>query len=121
MADLWERVWGKPQVDPQALAEAIEREALRDGLDFRTRLLIRDAADALEDYWGSERWQAWLDRSGARQRITTIRQQELGEERGFPLLREALMEATTPDTIRQFLRELGTAVHQPIRMAIRRG
>jgi len=117
MSELWELVWGKPQIDPQALAEAIEREALRDGLDFRTRLLIRDAADALEDYWGSQRWRAWLRRSGSGEQIEAIRRQELGE-RGFPFLREALMEATTPETIRQFLRELGAAVHQPIRMAI---
>jgi hypothetical protein len=27
MADLWALVWGKPEVDPGALAEALEREA----------------------------------------------------------------------------------------------
>src|SRR4051794_21397511 len=95
-AALWDLVWGKPQVDPQALAEAVAREAGRPGLDFRTRLLIRDAADALEGRWGRERWQAWLARCGAGERVEAIRREELGEP-GFPFLREALMEPTTPD------------------------
>jgi hypothetical protein len=47
MAGLWELVWGKPWIDPARLAEALDREA-RPGLDYRTRLLIRDSANALE-------------------------------------------------------------------------
>jgi hypothetical protein len=117
MSELWDLVWGKPQIDPRALAGAVEREALREGLDFRTRLLIRDAADALEDYWGSQRWQAWLGRSRAAEHIASIRQQELGE-RGFPLLRDRLMDATQPETVRQYLRELGSRLHRPVRLAI---
>jgi hypothetical protein len=117
MADLWELVWGKPQVDPQGLAEAIAREAGRAGLDFRTRLLIRDAADALEGYWGSQRWRAWLGGSGAAEAIEAVRRQELGE-RGFPSLRSRLMDATRPETVRQYLRDLGSRLHQPVRLAI---
>ena len=67
--DLWELTRGRPQVDPGRLAAAVEREALQDGLDFRTRLLIRDSVDALTRYWGPERVNAWLGKSPACTRI----------------------------------------------------
>jgi hypothetical protein len=117
MPDLWRLVWGRPFIDPRALAEALEQTACRDDLDFRTRLLVRDSADALEGYWGREQWQAWLRASPGRARIEGVREEDLGEP-GFPLLREALMEPTTPEAIRQFLRELGTHLHRPVRVVI---
>jgi hypothetical protein len=117
MSDLWALVWGKPEVDPKSLAEAIEREAARAGLDFRTRLLIRDGTDALEAHWGRPRLEAWLRHSPARERIEAIRHEGLGE-RGFPFLKEALMDRTEPETIRQFLRELGTNLHHPVHLPI---
>jgi len=117
VADLWGLVWGKPQVDPRALADAIERTAPQAGLDFRTRLLIRDASDALERHWGAGRWEGWLSRSPAREAIQTIRREGLGEP-GFPHLEGALMDLTDPEIVREYLRELGTALHHPTRMAI---
>jgi hypothetical protein len=104
MAGLWFLVWGKSEIDPGALADAIEREAQGDGLDFRTRLLIRDATAALEEYWGPERQRESLRRSLARAKIEAIRRETLGEP-GFPLLKEALVEPTEPEIIRQYLRE----------------
>jgi hypothetical protein len=50
--DLWELVWGKPQIDPADLAAAVEEQAREEGLDYRTRLLIRDSVEALKGYWG---------------------------------------------------------------------
>ena len=118
MADLWDVVWGKPHVDPRNLADAVERETQRAGaLDFRTRLLIRDSTLALERYWGSGRLEAWLSRSPAREAIERIRREPLGEA-GFPFLQEVLVEQTDPETVRQFLRELGVRLHRPIRLAI---
>jgi hypothetical protein len=115
--DLWSLVWGKPHVDPSALAEAIDSEAARGELDYRTRLLIRDAVDALEDYWGAERCGRWLRGARSRSAIEAIHATPFAE-RGFPFLREALMEPTRPDEIRQLLRELGTRLHKPARLVI---
>jgi hypothetical protein len=117
MPDLWGLVWGKPEVDPDLLAQAVEQAAGRDGLDFRTRLLIRDAIDALEAYWGLRRLREWLERSPARARIEGIRREDLGEP-GFPSLRERLVERTDPETVRQFLRELGAHLHRPARIQV---
>jgi Nucleotidyltransferase of unknown function (DUF6036) len=117
VADLWGLVWGKPEVDPNALAEAIEREAQREGLDFRTRLLIRDSSNALVARWGRERFAAWLKGRPGGARIEQIATEDLGEP-GFPSLQERLMERTEPDTVRQFLRDLGTRLERPVRLCI---
>jgi hypothetical protein len=117
MSDIWSLVWGKPEVDPRALADAVERAAYAGGLDFRTRLLIRDATAALAAHWGEDRLRAWLERSPARRRIEAIRQEELGAA-GFPSLRGRLMERLEPETIRQYLRELGTQIPRPVRLHI---
>jgi hypothetical protein len=116
MADLWGLVWGKPEVGPEALAAAVETAAGA-APDYRTRLLIHDAADALEAHWGAERFARWLGRSGARERIEAIRATDFGEV-GFPSLKERLMEPTRPETVRQFLRELGTNLARPTRLAV---
>jgi hypothetical protein len=118
MAELWELVWGKPHIDPRALAAAIEGEILRPGpLDFRTRLLIRDSITALERFWGTDRLEAWLRGSHSREAIERIRHESPGPA-GFPFLQEALVQATDPETVRQFLRELGVRLYHPIRLAI---
>ena len=52
--DPWRLVWGQPYIDSRTLAAAIEQDlAHSDHPDFRTRLLVRDAAVALRSYWGS--------------------------------------------------------------------
>ncbi len=117
MSDLWDLVWGKPAIDAGQLANAIAREAGREGLDFRTRLLIRDGSQALEDYWGVQRHQGWIRKSGVGARLQTIRDETIGPV-GFPYLRESLMERTEPDTIRQLLRDLGTRIHHPVNIVI---
>ena len=52
-ADLWALVWGQPYIDAARLAQAIELD-LTDlpCPDFRTRLLVRDAAKAMRSFWG---------------------------------------------------------------------
>src|SRR5262245_53610634 len=109
MSDLWDLVWGKATIDPHELAAAVEREALREGLDTRTRILIRDAAQALTGYWGRDRWPT--DRR-VRARLDKIRQ-ETTDPVKFPSLKDRLMNRTQAETIRQFLRDLGTRLHQP--------
>src|SRR5262245_30460424 len=115
--DVWGLVWGRPEVDPNALARAIEAELRREGQDFRTRLLIRDSLDVLERYWGEDRWSDWLSRSEVRERIEVIRGEDLGKP-GFHLSEEQLMPATKPETVKEYLRELGVHLSEPARLPI---
>ncbi len=104
-------------MDPGRLAAAIERQAASGDLDFRTRLLIRDGVDALTRYWGGDRVNAWLAGCVSAARIKAILQEDLGEV-GFPSLSARLMDATKPDQILQFLRELGAHVHHEARVFV---
>jgi hypothetical protein len=117
MPELWSLVWGKPEIDPAALADAIEACVEQDDLDYRTRLLIRDASAALERYWGPRRMQQWLHKSKVRSEIESIRVQ-ISDPPGFPSLQERLMEPTLSETIGQYLRDLGSRIHRPARIAI---
>jgi hypothetical protein len=117
MSELWGLVWGKPEVDPTALAKAIENELNTGQLDFRTRVLIRDSTEALEQFWGVQRLQEWLSGSPVRDKIESIRQEDLGKP-GFPALRGQLVDRTEPDTVREFLRELGSRIDQPVVLSI---
>ncbi len=109
MSELWNLIWGKPEIDPAALSQAIEQELKAENPDFRTRLLIRDGARALEHYWGPERLKEWLNGSTLATKIEAIRNEDLGEL-GFPSLKEQLMDATKPETVKEFLRELGSRI-----------
>lgn len=118
MSQLWAVVWGKSEVDPSALAQAIERELQESPtLDFRTRLLIRDSTRALEKYWGSERLQDWLDQSPFGTKIAAIQKEDLGEP-GFPMLSTNLMDRTEPEIVKQYLRELGSQLNQPVTLHV---
>lgn len=117
MSELWDLVWGKPAIDAAQLAAAIEREAGREDLDYRTRVLIRDASRALEEYWGGERHRRWLGRMATQCDPRAIGIATSGPA-GFPYIRERLMERTTPDTIRQFLRDLGSRIPQNVQIVI---
>lgn len=113
MSKLWDLVWGKPSIDPGELAAAISHEAGRDDLDVRTRLLIRDGAQALAEHWGHDRW---VD-AGTRARLETIRAESLGPVK-FPSIRERLMEHTKAETIEQMLRELGGRLRSGVKLVI---
>ena len=113
--DLWGLVLDQQNVDPRELADAVEAEAEEDALDFRTRLLIRDSLEALQDYWGGRRFEEWLQKCSTRDRIEAIRNEDLGKP-GFPFLREQIMEPTRPETIRQFFEELGNELHKTTRI-----
>jgi hypothetical protein len=115
--DLWNLIRGRPQVDPQDLAEAVAVEAAQDVLDYRTRLLIRDSVAALKGYWGSQRLETWLTACPHRERIEAICREPF-EEIGFPTLADRLMDKTDPRTIQEFLRELGLQIHRPVRLYV---
>src|SRR5437763_920993 len=115
--DLWSLVLQRHEIDPADLAEAIDEQASQAELDFRTRLLIRDSVVALQNYWGQQRLMAWLGGSPARERIESILRQDLGDP-GFPSLVRRVMDTTRPERIREFFRELGMHLHQPVRLYI---
>jgi hypothetical protein len=114
---LWALVLDRQELDPVELAAAIEEQAAAELLDFRTRLLIRDSVDALENYWGRRGVAAWLSERPVGRRIEAIRKEALGN-RGFPSLAGRIMETTKPEAIQQFFRELGVQLHQPVRVSV---
>ncbi len=115
--DLWSLVLDRVQVDPDDLVEAIQAQASEERLDFRTRLLIRDSLETLRRIWDPDRLTTWLQSCPVRQRIEGIWKEDLGPP-GFPFLREQLVELTRPETIRQFLRELGGQLHRQLLLHI---
>jgi hypothetical protein len=115
--DLWGLAIGPPEVDPGDLAGAIEDQAREAPLDFRTRLLIRDSVEALRQYWGGTRAANWLARSPVRDRIESILREDLGEP-GFSLLARRLVQKTDPNTVRQFLQELGATLPRTVPLYI---
>jgi hypothetical protein len=115
--DLWSLVLDQSQVDPDDLAVAIEREAQKEALDFRTRLLIRDSVESLRRFWGPQKTAAWLRETGSGGTIEAIANGELGPS-GFSLLSRRIMPATRSETIVAFLRELGISLNQPEEMVI---
>jgi len=103
--------------DPSDLPPAIEQQ-IRDGdLDFRSKLLIRDAVAALREVWGAQRTDSWLERSPLRGEINSICAEDLGRL-GFPFLKSRLVETTKPQDIQQFLRELGARTSRPTRIVV---
>src|SRR5436190_5073273 len=115
--DLWKLVRKSPQIDPDDLADAVCAEAGRSGLDYRSRLLVRDSINALRSYWGDAQLNGWLAQCPARNRIEAICREEF-EEVGYPSLPKRLMKKTNPEDVRQFLRELGISLHQPVRIDV---
>lgn len=115
--DLWSLVCGRPQIDPNDLADAIVHQAAEDDLDYRTRLLIRDSVDLLKSYWGDEHIDRWLAACPIGDKIESLCREE-HERIGFPSIRKRLMVKTDPQTIEQFFRELGRKVHKNLRVSI---
>src|SRR5881227_3729825 len=115
--DLWSLALDQSQIDPDDLAAAIEGEAQKGRLDFRTRLLIRDSVESLRRFWGPARTSIWLREAQAGDTIQAIAKGDLGPP-GFSLLSRRIMPVTRSETIVAFLRELGLALPQPEKMII---
>jgi hypothetical protein len=106
-ADLWSLARSGAAIDADQLASALQRSLEAERPDFRTRLLIHDAAEALERFWGQLRFGLWKRSLVASDRLSMI-EKERFDSTGFPSLRPRLMNRTKPETILEFLRELGT-------------
>ncbi len=115
--NLWSLVRSQPEIDPNDLALAVQNEAKQEGLDYRTRLLIRDSVDALREYWGGNEVEQWLAGCLHHDAIARICQAEF-EEVGFPSIRKRLMEKTNPDDVRLFFTELARSLRKPLRMNV---
>lgn len=115
--DLWTLTSGRPQIDPAELAEAVRRQVGESPLDFRTRLLVRDSLDALARHWGRDRVATWLTALPNRSAVERLWQSDLGPP-GFPSLSDRLMDTTKPETVLQFLREVGVSLHRPLSVSV---
>jgi hypothetical protein len=114
--NLWSLVRGNPSIDPDDLFHATDEEARQGPHDFRTRLLLRDSFLALSARWGRDRTIARLSPVAA-STIHAILAENLGDP-GFPTLENRIMERTAPETMLQFLRELGARAEQEARIDI---
>ncbi len=114
---LW-NLLARPTIDPASLARAIETVVVEPNLDWRTLQLVKEGWEALEksiepgllnDYL--------LDRTSIqvaeaiRARIDDAWNSHCDVK--FPSLKERLMPQLSPLTVRQFLRELGSAIAHP--------
>jgi hypothetical protein len=116
--DPWELVWGQPYINGQTLATAIEQDLERDRQpDFRTRLLVRDAAVALRAFWGTHRFSQWVSASPVGRQIRQILREELGEP-GFTAIRKRLVDTIDSPQVRQIFDLLGREIHSTVEVYI---
>jgi hypothetical protein len=116
--DPWRLVWGQPYIDSRTLAAAIEQDLQRDSNpDFRTRLLVRDAAVAMRSYWGARKFSQWLNVSPVGPRIRAILDEDLGEP-GFSTIRRRLVDRIDSTQLNQIFDLLGRGIHGPVEVHI---
>ncbi len=116
--DPWRLVWGQPYIDSRTLAAAIEQDLQRDGSpDFRTRLLVRDAAVAMRSYWGSRKFSQWLQASPVGPRIRQILDEDLGEP-GFSTIGRRLVNRIDSTQLGQIFDMLGRGIQGRIEVHI---
>jgi len=116
--DPWELVWGQPYIDCETLAAAIEDDLGGSPQpDYRTRLLVHDAAQAIRSYWGPKRFGQWVGNSPVGDKIHTIIQ-ETFPEKGFPHIRRRLVASVKSDLIERIFELLGRGVPERIEVHI---
>jgi hypothetical protein len=109
-SDPWRLVWGQPYIDSKALALALESDLARTPRpDFRSRLLVRDAARALRSFWGVRRFGQWLANCAQGEQIQAILEEDLGKP-GFRFIRRRLVDVIEETQVRQIFELLGRNV-----------
>ncbi|MCL4210411.1 MAG: hypothetical protein HRU76_05415 [Phycisphaeraceae bacterium] len=117
-SDLWNLVSRGQPIDANSLLSAIRQTAeTAQPLDYRTRLLMHEGLAALACRWGREALLRRLNGGAAAARMGELLDARF-EETGFPTLGRRLMDATRPETVLQFLRELGERLQSPARIDI---
>jgi hypothetical protein len=120
---LWNLLAG-PTIDPAALARAIETVMVEPNLDWRTLQLVKEGWEALEESIEPRLLNDYLVEHSSIQIAEAIRAR-LDDawnshcDVKFPSLKERLMPQLSPMTIRQFLRELGSAIVHPVTITMR--
>lgn len=112
--DPWRLVWGQPYIDSATLAAAIENDLQQQPQpDYRTRLLLRDAAEAIRSYWGDAKFRRWLSASPVHERLRSILSESFPET-GFPSIRRRLVDSIGENQIKQIFTLLGEKIHEHI-------
>lgn len=115
---LWNLVSRGQPIDANSLLSAIRQAAEADEpLDYRTRLLMHEALAALAARWGRQSLLGRLNGGPVAAQLRDLLDARF-EETGFPTLERRLMDATRPETVLQFLRELGDRLESPARIDI---
>jgi Nucleotidyltransferase of unknown function (DUF6036) len=114
---LW-NLLARPTIDPATLARAIETVIVEPNLDWRTLQLVKEGWEALEQSIEPGSLNEYLLERTSIQIAEVIRARIDDDSNShrvvkFPSLKERLMPHLSPTTIRQFLRELGSAISQP--------
>ncbi len=116
--DPWRVVWGQPHIDSSTLAAALEDDLrFNPRPDYRTRLLVRDAAEALRSFWGPSKFARWLSASPAAEQIRAILSESF-DETGFPHIRRRLVDSIGSTQIKQIFTLLGQNVHERIEVYV---
>jgi len=114
---LW-NLLASPTIDPATLARAIETVLVERNLDWRTLQLVKEGWEALEASVEQSLLNEYLFERTAMQITKVIRLLTADVSKShcdvkFPSLKERLMPHLSPITVRQFLRELGSAIASP--------
>jgi hypothetical protein len=116
--DPWRLVWGQPYIDSDTLAAAIESDLQRNPHpDYRTRLLVRDAAQAIRSFWGARKFQRWLAASPVRERLHAVLNESFPEV-GFPHIRRRLVDSIGEVEIKQIFALLGEQIHDRVEVYV---
>jgi len=114
---LW-NLLARPTIDPATLARAIETVMVEPTLDWRTFQLVKEGWEALEESIEPGLLNDYLVERTSIQITEAIRARIHDAWNShcdvkFPSLKERLMPHLSPVAIRQFLRELGSAIAHP--------
>lgn len=116
--DPWRLVWGQPYIDSGTLAAAIVSDLQRRPQpDYRTRLLLRDAAEAIRSFWGAAKFQRWLAASPERERLRAILKERFPET-GFSSIRRRLVNSIGENEVKQIFTLLGQSIHERVEVYI---
>ncbi len=120
---LW-NLLARPTIDPATLARAIETVMVEPNLDWRTLQLAKEGWEALEESIEPRLLNDYLLERTSIQIAEAIRAQiddpwNSHCDVRFSSLKERLMPHLSATTIRQFLRELGSAIAQPATITLR--
>jgi hypothetical protein len=116
--DPWRLVWGQPYIDCNTLAAAIVSDLqCNPQPDYRTRLLVRDAVQAILWFWGAAKFQRWLAASPVRERLRAILKEQFPET-GFPSIRRRLVNSIGENEVKQIFTLLGQSVHERIEVYV---